>query len=446
MPRPTPPSFSGRRAVALIALATAVHVAPSPSPAQSSIAKGAPAMHDFFTKNFDNRPVEVSVPRKTIVPSTQAKPTPRADVDARAPWISVWGGNARLNGRLPLTVPVDARPPATLWKAELPAGMSAASVLTAPDRAVVIGSGRWVLYDAAGKRIASEPVGSSEVEIDDRAETLSAAGMDGAVRQWQLVDGRQRLAIMPFDAQGQFRTRLATRGSRMIVVSQELDADVHAEPARKSMVEVIDLTRAPRPGTLIARMRDPGVLISVVTADRVVLATEGRVYFLDLELNFTDAWAGDFEPMGLSLDELDNVYLQAKVGASVQLWKLDGNGGRVWSVAVPAAAALIVQPPLIGYDHRVYLVSMRAIVALDESGRTMWSYSAATPLRGALVTPDGRLLASEGRQLVAFDGAGRRVVIAEADDALTTPPALAPGGMLFAATRTQLMAWRLPGH
>jgi hypothetical protein len=210
------------------------------------------------------------------------------------------------------------------------------------------------------------------------------------------------------------------------------------------MIETLDLSVKPAEAALKNRIRDSDTLMTVVTEDTIVAATEGRIYFLDFDLNFKDAWAAaDFLPLGISLDEHNYVYLQVRVGTAVRLWKIDNNAGLLWDIPVPSESAVIFQPPVVAYDHTVYLLSARQVLAIGEDGKVLWKRAGAGPIRGGLVTADNRLLITEGSMVTVFDRAGNREVVYDFGDTLTTPPALTPDGVIYAASRSSLYAIRL---
>jgi outer membrane protein assembly factor BamB len=96
-------------------------------------------------------------------------------------------------------------------------------------------------------------------------------------------------------------------------------------------------------------------------------------------------------------------------------------------------------PPVVGFDHTVYLITPHRLVAIDTAGATRWDQSEEGEVAGAGVTPEGNLIVAAGANLFAYDAAGKRTRLFNVpDDVLVTAPVIDEKGNLLVAGRRRL--------
>jgi hypothetical protein len=199
-------------------------------------------------------------------------------------------------------------------------------------------------------------------------------------------------------------------------------------------VETIDLKdRGQGPSPTAAVARKETFNSAATTGGRLVLAGADRVYFFGQDLRLHNLWTGSFRSFFMSLDEAGGVYLV--VGPTVRMWKLTPEARRAWEVSLPQSAIWPVQPPIVGYDHTVYLVSEKQILAISWDGRVLWQKPGTGPIKGAFVTANDLLVTTEGSQIAAWNLAGERKLLFDAGEPLTTPPVMTEGHLFVASSR-----------
>lgn len=402
---------------------------------------GVRPVDDMFSEFFNTDPVEVPVARRTIKDSTAiATPPPRAAAGGPV-FVNRWGANDLLNSRIPLSLGVDfdgATDERAVTRLPLAAASPPSMLLSANGRIVVVSVGMLTVLDESGRTLGTQEYGSSVPALDAEGKLLWAGNAKGDLSGIQLSDASIQATIELLMDRFHSREFIGGRGDRLVVVSQELDQDVHEPPVEKTMIELVDLAYKGGPEVVKDRARDTNVLMTAIDRETIVTATTNRFYFLDFDLKFKDAWAGEFQPLGMSLDEASNVYLQARVGLEVQLWKLNPQAKREWAVTLPSASAVALLPPVIGYDHTVYIVSQSQIIAFDAAGELLWQRPGAGRIGGAFVTSDDYLVTTEGSQIAAWTIRGERHVIHDCGEPLVTPPVLTEAGQIFAASANAL--------
>jgi outer membrane protein assembly factor BamB len=169
-----------------------------------------------------------------------------------------------------------------------------------------------------------------------------------------------------------------------------------------------------------------------------VLARRGAVDFLDLSLNTQRRLEADITPHGLSLDETGRSYLLCAVQNRQQLWILTPTG-EYSATSLPDGVAAFHRPPVVGYDHRIYLLALDRILCLSASGQIEWQYQAPGRVAGAAVSTNGQLLASIGDAVVALNPGGEdRTLCRVAGEQLMGSPILGSAGELYALTGRRL--------
>src|ERR1035441_9532953 len=133
----------------------------------------------------------------------------------------------------------------------------------------------------------------------------------------------------------------------------------------------------------------------------------------------------------LAVDEKD----AAKRSA---LWVVRANGGRLVRLLLDRPAGTLIAPPIVGYDHTIYLLTKEAVTAVSPMGEVLWARRAQSGFAGAVVTADHRLVLSDGPELIALDTTGQRSVMFRAADPLVTPPLVIEGGRVLVASARNL--------
>src|SRR5262249_20703118 len=147
-------------------------------------------------------------------------------------------------------------------------------------------------------------------------------------------------------------------------------------------------------------------LLPAVHGDQVALALDGSVYVADSAVKLQRQFTGEFQPVFLSMDEVPRIYMVARVTAGLELWVVTLNGQRVARTPLPEGFEPVA-PPIVALDHSVFLISRQRVLAIDTAGAIRWEHLPGS-IAGAVVTPNGSLLASVGPELLVYDSTGKR--------------------------------------
>ncbi len=403
-------------------------------------------MNDSFYVTSPDNPVKLDRPLISIQPASggtipRAIPTRGADGCLRA------FVNQQLNSRISHTLGVDDWKIG--WQQDVFAGLYPSYVLESNNRILVHGVDRLQLFDDDGKSITTGRIGQSSVFIDSAHSLFYLSDENGYIAARRLSDGGEEFVFHAYFGNDFRRSLLERKERRMLIVSVERPTDPHGrDKPNLSVIEVHDLgaplninadhilVSAKRQTNL---MRDTINLHAALRGETLVLATDQRVYFTDLDLKINSVLQGEFTPLSMSLDEASRVYLLAQTKAGIELWLVTNDGKRLMSYVLPQDMRVSTAPPIVSYNHRIYILGTDRVLAISPNGRLDWVRSLKTTHSSAVVTADDQLLVSDGNELIAFDEAGkRRVLQTFANDILTTPPVLLSGGEILVASERQL--------
>jgi hypothetical protein len=176
--------------------------------------------------------------------------------------------------------------------------------------------------------------------------------------------------------------------------------------------------------------------------DTLIIAVENLIYVADPELSIQKVLAGYFYPISMSLDEQGNIYLLARSPEPISTLILMGttaDGILFCTRQLSGRADKGTPPPVIGFDHTLYLLLHDRIQAFTMHGAPLWEGHAGGPIAGGVVTPDGNLLVGGGAILSAFDEGGQRTILRVFDgEAICSQPLPCLDGSLHVATEEYL--------
>ena len=168
------------------------------------------------------------------------------------------------------------------------------------------------------------------------------------------------------------------------------------------------------------------------------------------------------KPIALSIDELKRIYLYIetpyvpfdgddfKPGLTRELWVGNLQGERWIKLPLPGELPAgredddtsRVVPPIVGFDHAIYMVFTHGIVALEPDGSKRWEVTTPENVRGAIITVDDDLIATIGTKIVRIDRAGEMTTLFESTQGeLISPPELGEN-LLYAMTERKVFRLR----
>jgi hypothetical protein len=361
-------------------------------------------------------------------PMPARTPAPAAEAPYCVRHYSSNAANSRLAGVLP----------EGQWSVKWSAGLRSEplSIIRSGDRIVCQWSGEWFLFDGNGKQIREGYCGNSPVVIDPNPETfqLITDSLSWEVRRLDSGELAFRNAL-PYNEDYSWPV-LFRAGTRLIAFANVRPAFQHG-PREKgsSLLQLLELGMPIEtdPGMLVRNLKrfetlQIGAESSRAAAENgfVAMAAPDVLVRFDSNLQVVGAFSGTFTPRQIAIDESDWIYLFATgavgTGGGKAVWVLTPAGVRVAAWSLPVEVADPIQPPILGYDRRIYLLTSAQLVALDPGARLLWVKPVPGGAVGAGVTIDGRVLVSSSRALLAFQPNGEYRELYKFEDSVTTPP------------------------
>ena len=411
--------------------------------------EGGKAMTEtFYSSSLDN-PIAPARPAVRIHLNGGA-PAP-AEAAAGQAFVIRAFVNDEMNSRIGVNIAPGAW--AETWATELPATFQTEALMTEGTRIALQGRSDWRLLSIDGNTIGQGGLGPGNIVLDPANRRMYLPSQESRVMARNLEDAQPVLMLMGYFGDGFRRAFLAPRGSGIVLVSVErmLRSKRPVKPDL-TVVERYDLgtpmeigvknvvKSATRTANLLRQTAD---FKAAMHGDTLVMAVPNAVYFADSDLHIQSEMTGEFEALAMSLDELLNVYLFVRTNDGTLLWAITPRGELRFAFPLRAGENIVGTPPIVGYDHSVYLLTSTRVICLDAGGKLRWEHPGASS--GAVVTPAHQLLAAEGPEVALYARDGNRSVIHRVGRGVlaTAPVALSNG--VIAATRDR--CYRLqPGH
>jgi len=357
--------------------------------------------------------------------------------------------NDALNSRLAQTLPEGE------WtirsSTSLEPGLRSKHILRAFDRIIIQGDGPWQLFDRDLNSLARGYLDSSDVLLDATNELFYLSDAAGMIEAYSLEDGNRVFSASLIFGHAYYRSFMARKNERMVVVSIEREIDQDAEPEDKPQSSTIEVLKFDEPqqidqdgilrsSEVVAELiRKTLWLLSALQDETLVVATDNQICLIDFDLQIKTAINGEFAPTAMSLNNAGNIHLVIQDKEGQSLWLITPAGEKVYSTNLPKDVANIYHPPIVGYDHRVYLIADKRLLAFSPSGDCIWECKTQSDIGGATITEDNQLLVSIGSELAVFDASCKYKTLYEfKGESLQTPPTLTNGGELLVASRNKL--------
>jgi hypothetical protein len=339
------------------------------------------------------------------------------------------------------------------WQAMLNPATAANHVVQAADRVLTEGGGLWELFNTAGSPVSQGRYNASHVVLDAAHALFYFIDKDNFLTALHLSDAKKLFVTSPSFGDNFVRPLISRRNDRFLLFGVEMEGAPHRPtPPNLSVLEYLDLGRELRTdetGLLFSLTASGRLLIkstkvvAAIHADTVVFAAPNCVFVATSEMNPKSAYSGDFEPVSLSLDEGGRIHLVVNRGARRALLILSPNGTMAGEYSLRGDMGELLAPPILGYDHRVFLVSASRAVALDPAGKQLWEAGFTGRATGASISADGHLLVSTGAQITAFDERGQGLAVHMfPGESLTSAPILTAKEELLVTSRSHLYCLR----
>ncbi|MCZ6690935.1 MAG: hypothetical protein O7H41_15200 [Planctomycetota bacterium] len=411
-----------------------------------------------FYRDAMNEPIDLGFTPTPITVADGEPPSPPPCSPGRPGAVAGRWLNPQQNSRLSRALPSGTW--GVKWASDRSAGSGYGPVYLQQTRKRILlhDKNAWELFDAKGRHLADGQglTEGSEVLLDaDRGLFYFEPFLRGGFKGHRLSDGEE-VFVTTIRGVGAFRrTFMATLPGRLLAVAGHYGMiNPHGRTPEEAAMEVWsfgDPIRANGVKILLSDERK-AVLSHHSTCFLVALgdagftiAVEDGVYRVDADLNFEAEFTGTFVPELLSLDEAGRIHLLVTEPDGLQYyWLLSAKGEQLVRLAVPEEThGSITVPPVVGYDHSVYLFTDTHVHAVGSKGRVEWTSDLGGPLGGAAISGDDRLLVAAGDSVSRFDiGGERETLVTLEGEELASAPILTEKGRLLVASRMRVFCMK----
>jgi len=408
------------------------------------------AQDDIYRDTREN-PEEIAVEAKPIAPSSTSTPQKKQEVSENEYYTCTCFQNVLQNSRCANQLP-EAQ-----WhsgnKKEIYPDFNPKYILFIPNSVYIRGDMLWMLLDAKGNNISTSVGGSGErAYISHETKTLIQSEPGGKISIRTLSNGESTATFNAKFGSSIAHAFFYTLGKKLFFAGSKLPApgvqsdsqdllsileraDIPSgDKSSRDLLLEDEIESKPKP----VLFDSPHICVAGFE-NNVIVAEENRILFFDTSLKVVNLIKGEFEPITMSVDEACRMHLIVSVEGKFELWIVNREGGRECTIPLFKPFDKTEIPPIIGFDHTVYLIAENRIMAARPDGEILWVLPAKNTIKGAIITQGDKLLVTEEKEVVYYSlEAERNELFAVEDELICTPPVLSPDGKMSFATDKHL--------
>lgn len=410
-------------------------------------------MNTVLYRNNLNSPVTLNITPVEIKPSTEKFSVNRYSPDENSKWITSRFINTARNSRLNSSLPVNKLWEVS-WKTPLNDPAIPWSLMIKDERIIIQNESGWQLFDTSGKIVFNGIKGEGDLSIDPALSLFYFNDPSGFISATDLLTGKERFLFYPYLGNAYDRTILYSSGNKIISVGKEIPVMTHNSPIKTpelTLFELVDLgntNETDEEGILNSAVQIENLICKSSRASyanvdsTIILAVPDHIYFIDGNLQIVKELVSKFIPLEISVDENMRIYLIAEVqqedkSIQTEIWIIESDGKLISKTRIESITNNYLTPPVVDFDHNVYVRYENRITALNETGTVLWEQYVQKPFAG-ICASSAMLLCAEGNLLTAFDKQGERKFIFNFEgETLSTTPVLIDT-KIYAATTSHL--------
>jgi len=408
------------------------------------------AQDDIYRDTRGN-PEEITVEAKPIAHATTSAIQKKQEVSENEYYTCTCFQNVMQNSRCANQLPEDQ------WhignKKEIYPDFNPRYILYIPNSVYIRGDMLWMLLDSKGNDISTSVGGSGErAYISHETKTLIQSEPGGKISIRTLSNGESTATFNAKFGSSMAHALIYTLGEKVFFAGSKLPvpgvqsdsqdlfsilerADIPSgDKSSRDLLLEDEIKSKPKPVLF-----DSPHICAVGFEDNVIVAEENRILFFDTSLQVVNLIKGEFKPVALSVDEMCRMHMIVSVEGKSELWIVNREGGKECTIPLFKPFDKVEIPPIIGFDHTVYLITQNHILAACPDGRILWELPAKDIIKGAVITQDGKLLVTEGGEVAFYSlGGDRETLFKLEDEVICTPPVLSSDGKISFASEKNL--------
>jgi len=331
-------------------------------------------------------------------------------------------------------------------------------LLVKGDAVFIRGRINWSLQRENGNQLATGIRGKGEPCLDSEKQLLINFSHNGLMQGFDLNNGNEKFFATLFMANDFYRSYVNRIRDQIIVGGYELPLSGGSESPHVPEIAAVETWKLPKLSTDRTPQEIPEFYIDPIVlgtpevliasySDTIVVTENQRILFATQSLSVYSAIHINCEPVAMSVDGAGWVHLVCKVNNSLELWVLNQQGQRKLKIALPKVEEVdSIQPPIIGYDHTVYLIFDDKLMRVSIDGN-----SEIVPIPdfvGAITTVDNMLLIATKTELKSLlKNRGMESLMSFKGEEIISAPQFSDDGRLWLATDKNIYiyanAWKM---
>ncbi len=330
------------------------------------------------------------------------------------------------------------------WQTAIDPFFPAQFILTAKDNFIIQATDRWYLLDSEGELTGRDFIGNSDIVFDPEKDLFCYADRFGNIVAINLLS-REKLFSMQVYGLEEVERKYFCRINHNFLLAEKSENKNPHDPSPLSFIYLeaymVDDPPIVENGSLTSykELYHTYYYTNQVAAasdlKHFVYSIENKIIITGPDLKTVSEFEDQFQPVSLSLDEAGRIYMTVlNSDNKLALRVITERGDLLVDTELPVENQLNSVPPVIGYNHDIFIVFDNQVLAFTEDGKLKWQTFTDGKTGGAIVTSDNKLLLSEGSTISRFDENGERQFIFQfPGENITTCPVITKNNNIIVA-------------
>ena len=335
------------------------------------------------------------------------------------------------------------------WQIAVDPFFPAKFILTAKDNFIIQASGRWYLLNSKGELTGKDFIGNSDIVFDSERGLFYYADRFGQIAAVNLSSGEKLYSMQVHGLEDVERKYFFRIDNNLLLAEKSENKNPH-DPSPLSFIYLEAYTIDDPPivenGNLTSykELYHTYYYTNQVAAasdqKHFVYSVENKVIIAGPDLKTESEFEDQFKPVTLSLDESGRIYMTVINNENKLALRIITPGGDlIVDLEIPVENQLNSIPPVIGYNHEIFIVFDNLVFCFAEDGKLKWQTYTDGKTGGAVIDSDNKLLLSEGSTISQFDERGERQFIFQfPGEHIVTSPVITKEKNIIVATESNI--------
>lgn len=330
------------------------------------------------------------------------------------------------------------------WQTAIDPFFPARFILTAKGNFIIQAVDRWYVLDSEGELTGRDFLGNSDIVFDPERKLFYYADRFGNIAAINLSSRKKAFSMQVHGLEDVERKYFCRIDHNFLLAEKSENKNPH-DPSPLSFIYleayIIDEPPIVENGNLTSYKElyhtyyYTNQVAAASNLKHFVYSVENKIVIAGKDLKSESEFEDQFKPVSLSLDESGRIYMTVLNSENkLALRVITPGGDLIVDSEIPVEDHLNSIPPIIGYNHEIFLVFDDQVFSFTDDGKLKWQTYTDGKTGGAIVTSDNKLLLSEGSSISQFDEEGERQFIFQfPGENITTCPVITKNNNIIVA-------------